>query len=252
MGLFDKKYCDICSEKIGLLGNRKLEDGNMCNHCAKKLSPFTTDRRRTTLDDIKAHLTYREMNKPKVERFNVTRQFGGNTKVLLDDNNSTFIVTSTNRWQSENPDVIDIAQVAGCHLDIRESRAEIKMTNREGKWVSYNPPRYDLYYDFHMIITINSPYFSVIEFKLNTNRVDCRNLIKHREYERQTLEIQNALSPRRPAAQSPSKQSVYAVPPPVPPAPSAPTGPRSCAHCGAPAATNSAKFCESCGAAMQR
>ena len=26
MGLFDKKYCDICGEKIGLLGNRKLEN----------------------------------------------------------------------------------------------------------------------------------------------------------------------------------------------------------------------------------
>ena len=25
MGLFEKKYCDICGEKIGLLGNRKLE-----------------------------------------------------------------------------------------------------------------------------------------------------------------------------------------------------------------------------------
>ena len=40
MGLFDKKYCDICGDKIGLLGNRKLEDGNMCKDCAKKLSPF--------------------------------------------------------------------------------------------------------------------------------------------------------------------------------------------------------------------
>ena len=27
MGLFDKKYCSICGEKIGLLGNRKLETG---------------------------------------------------------------------------------------------------------------------------------------------------------------------------------------------------------------------------------
>ena len=35
MGLFDKKYCDIC----GLLGNRKLEDGNLCKDCAKQLSP---------------------------------------------------------------------------------------------------------------------------------------------------------------------------------------------------------------------
>ena len=28
MGLFDKKICDICGEKIGLLGNRKLDDGD--------------------------------------------------------------------------------------------------------------------------------------------------------------------------------------------------------------------------------
>lgn len=35
MGLFDKKICDICGEKIGLLGNRKLDDGNLCKDCAK-------------------------------------------------------------------------------------------------------------------------------------------------------------------------------------------------------------------------
>ena len=40
MGLFDKKICDICGEKIGLLGNRKLDDGNLCKDCAKKLSPL--------------------------------------------------------------------------------------------------------------------------------------------------------------------------------------------------------------------
>lgn len=38
MGLFDKKNCDICGEKIGLLGNRKLDDGNLCKNCARKLS----------------------------------------------------------------------------------------------------------------------------------------------------------------------------------------------------------------------
>ena len=36
MGLFDKKYCDVCGEKIGLLGNRKLEDGNLCKECARE------------------------------------------------------------------------------------------------------------------------------------------------------------------------------------------------------------------------
>ena len=36
MGLFDKKYCDVCGAKIGFLGNRKLEDGNLCKDCAGK------------------------------------------------------------------------------------------------------------------------------------------------------------------------------------------------------------------------
>ena len=45
MGLFGrKKNCDICGGKIGLLGNRKLSDGNMCKDCARKISPYLTGR----------------------------------------------------------------------------------------------------------------------------------------------------------------------------------------------------------------
>ena len=70
MGLFDKKYCDICGEKIGLLGNRKLEDGNLCKNCAAKLSPFFSERRRSTVEDIKRQLAYREENEKLVRDFN--------------------------------------------------------------------------------------------------------------------------------------------------------------------------------------
>ena len=35
MGLFEKKYCDICGEKIGLLGNRKLESSPTESRTAK-------------------------------------------------------------------------------------------------------------------------------------------------------------------------------------------------------------------------
>ena len=72
MGLFDKKYCDICGEKIGLLGNRKLEDGNLCKDCAKKLSPWFSDRRRSTVADIKGQLAYREENRGKAAQFCIT------------------------------------------------------------------------------------------------------------------------------------------------------------------------------------
>ena len=69
MGLFDKKVCDICGEKIGLLGNRKLDDGNLCKDCAKKLSPWFEERRHSTVEDIKKQLAYREQNKEAVRNF---------------------------------------------------------------------------------------------------------------------------------------------------------------------------------------
>ena len=74
MGLFDKKICDICGEKIGLLGNRKLDDGNLCKDCAKKLSPWFEERRHSTVEDIKRQLEYREKNKKAVMDFCITRQ----------------------------------------------------------------------------------------------------------------------------------------------------------------------------------
>ena len=52
MALFSKKNCDVCGGKIGMLGNRKLEDGNLCKDCAKQLSPYFSDRKRSTVADI--------------------------------------------------------------------------------------------------------------------------------------------------------------------------------------------------------
>jgi len=74
--LFEKKVCSICGGEIGLLGNRKLEDGNMCKNCAAKLSPWFSDRRSSTVEEIKAQLDYREANKEAVAAFNVTRSLG--------------------------------------------------------------------------------------------------------------------------------------------------------------------------------
>ena len=82
MGLFDafkKKECSICGGEIGLLGNRKLEDGNMCKNCAAKLSPWFSERRSSTVEEIKAQLDYREANKEKVAAFRTTRTLGETT-----------------------------------------------------------------------------------------------------------------------------------------------------------------------------
>jgi hypothetical protein len=136
-----------------------------------------------------------------VAAFNVTRQFGEKTKVLIDGQKGKFIVSSSSRWQSDNPDVIDIAQVINCQLDIRETKEEIKTKNNEGKSVSYNPPRYEFSYDFYVTIHVNSPYFNEIEVRLNNESAEYRGSAEYRRFEQQACDLQEALKPIQPAAQ---------------------------------------------------
>lgn len=111
MGLFDKKNCDICGEKIGLLGNRKLDDGNLCKNCARKLSPWFEERRHSTVEDIKRQLAYREQNKQLVQSFVVTRQFATNTyNVFIDDTKGNFTVAH-NLDTTENPDIVPLSSI---------------------------------------------------------------------------------------------------------------------------------------------
>ena len=172
MGLFDKKYCDICGDKIGLLGNRKLENGNLCKNCAKKLSPWFSERRKSTVEEIKAQLAYREENQEKVAAFHTTRTLGTDMKVLLDEDAGKFMVTRARNLAEANPDVLDFADVTGCNLDIDESSTELKREDKDGKEVSYNPPRYEYSYDFYISIFVNNPYFNEMRFKVNSSSVD--------------------------------------------------------------------------------
>lgn len=170
--LFDKKECAICGGEIGLLGNRKLEDGNCCKKCAAKLSPWFSDRRQSTVEEIKEQLAYREANQEKVAAFHVTRTLGEGTKVLLDEDAGKFMVTSARSWQEANPDVLSFSDVTGCQLDIEEDRTEIEYKDQEGNRQSFNPRRYAYSYDFYIVIHVNNPYFNEIRFKLNGSSVD--------------------------------------------------------------------------------
>lgn len=170
--LFEKKVCSVCGGEIGLLGNRKLEDGNLCKVCAGKLSPWFADRRESTVAQIEEQLAYREANKEKVAAFNVTRTLGQNTKVLLDEDSGVFMVTSARNLEEANPDVLAFTDVTGCELDIDESEDEITYRDKEGKEVSYNPPRYKYFYDFYIIIHVNNPYFDDMRFKINGSSVE--------------------------------------------------------------------------------
>lgn len=153
------------------MGNQKLEDGNLCKDCAKQLSPWFSDRRRSTVEDIKRQLAYREENRGRASQFRTTRSYGEDCKVLLDEEHRWFTVTRARDLADANPDILDYTALTGCRVDIDESRTEQKREGPDGKEVSYNPPRYEYSYDFEVIISVNNPYFDEMKFRLNNSSV---------------------------------------------------------------------------------
>ena len=170
--MFEKKYCAVCGNEIKILGNRKLEDGNLCKDCAEKLSPWFDERRHSTVEQIKAQLAYREENRPKALAFNTTRSYGRcPSKLLIDEGAGTFMITSASDFAKANPDVLDLTQITSSILDIQEHKSELKQKNAEGKMVSYNPPRYEYSYDFYVKFTVNHPYIDDMRIRLNPSAV---------------------------------------------------------------------------------
>ena len=201
MGLFDKKYCDICGEKIGLLGNRKLDDGNLCKECAKKLSTWFEERRHSTVEDIKQQLEYREANKEKVQNFRITRRI--TTKkytVFLDETQGNFTIAH-NLDTKENPDILSLSDVVQCNMDVKQDRIEETYT-KDGKTVSYQPPVYKYEYYYSMKIQVRSPWFDDMDFQLHSFAIEQENRAEMMEMERVGNEIIAALTGQAPRMQS--------------------------------------------------
>lgn len=198
MGLFDKKFCDICGDKIGLLGNRKLDDGNMCKDCAKKLSPLFSDRRRSTVEEIKQQLAYREQNRQYLRSFTPDRVFGDDKKFFIDSSKGAFVISrrSQNNWDEENPDIISISAVNSCNLRIDQDEEELYYENANGESVSYNPPRYSYKFTFVLEFNVNNPYFDDFEVKLNNIEVEM-NTPEYANLQQTAINIMSAVAPGR-------------------------------------------------------
>jgi len=240
MGLFDKKYCDVCGEKIGLFGNRKLEDGNLCKDCAAKLSPFFSDRRGSTVEEIKEQLAYREANEELVAAFKPTKVIGGeHMKLYFDEDKKQWLASDARSWRSENPDVLEYAQVTGCDIDVEEDRRELFRKDKEGNEISFEPPRYEFYYDFYMSIHVNSPWFSEIRFQVNDDEVKTRGSVAYREAQAKAEEIKALFT----QARDTERQAVVAA--------RTPKARVNCPACGATTTPNARGCCEYCGTPLE-
>ena len=233
--MFEKKSCDICGKETGrVFGNNKVEDGNMCNDCVAKLSPYFEGRRHSTLAQIREQLAYREENRGAVDAFAPTRTLGTETKVYIDEDDQKVIVTRFSDWRSNNPDVFDYTQITGCKYDVDERRSEITYTDDEGKKKSYDPPRYEYEYYFYITIDINHPYVSRIRFKLNQNTIERRGSVEYISCENQAKEICEALTQVREGVRQ-AKEPKAAM---------------QCPHCMATTMPDANGRCEYCGGAL--
>ena len=104
MGLFDgnKKTCDLCGEKMGLLGgiftSEDLADGKtICGNCRGKCTPGELNFRGMTLDDVKANIAVAEANKKLgATQFKATQQikkgaYRGKDFLNIDAKNGWFM-----------------------------------------------------------------------------------------------------------------------------------------------------------------
>ncbi len=208
MALFEKKFCDFCGEKIGLLGNRKLEDGNMCKDCASAISPWLTDRRRTTVAEMKEHLASREANKAKIQAFRPTETYGNTTKVYIDRAGGNFVVTRSSNYIASNADVIPLSEVSGVEINIDEDKEEI-FREVNGQRESFNPKKYKYEYSFEVKILVSDRWFSEINFTLSDQKANSRNDEKYHRYEQQAYEIKYALTGLSGAAQGGFQQGGF-------------------------------------------
>ena len=267
MGLFDrfkKQDCEICGKEVGMFGYKKLEDGEICKECVKKLSPWFDDRRHSTVAQIKEQLAYRAKNEEELANFTVSKIIGEAYKMYIEEVNGVptrFFVTDAQNYMEATPDIINFRDVLSCFTDLEAREEEMKRDDGKGNRVGYNPPRFKVHYNFYMEMAIdNNPYFQKIRFYVNTGVVtletvgstglfggsifsskavpltssisDTRNRQRYHEYETMCQQIEEAVAR--------SKMSA---------APAAAGAPKFCPECGAPAAGS--KFCVQCGKQLQ-
>ena len=280
--MFEKKECSLCGGEIGLLGNRKLEDGNCCKECAAKLSPWFDDRRHSTVAQIQAQLTYREENRAALDGFRPTVAFGEGYTLRAELENgvpSRFVIERYDGYKDENSDLVSFRDVTSFNIDEDENREELKYQNSQGEEVSYNPPRYEYSYDFYAEISVNHPYFDDMRFRVNRDTLNLETVNRrpvgiranigmnamrrdfdptlypeYRKYRKDCDDLEELFrcgmngmvlpGYEGAAVPAPAAEPVPAEPA-APAAPAAPAGPKFCPGCGA--ANDGGKFCQYCG-----
>ena len=155
----------------------------------------------------------------------------------------------------ENGLILNYSQLTGSHLDIDEGRRELRRTDKDGKQASYDPPRYEYSYNFDFTVTVDTPYFDEMSFRLNprpiileseapsvfslVRSIDPSYNIEYRRYIQLADEMRAAVDQAYAVSHAaPTANRVQNIPTP------AASVEWICPACGG---SNTGKFCEYCG-----
>lgn len=189
MGLFSKKECSICGEKIGMLSGMKLKDGDLCKECKKKLSPFFLDGKDSTVEEIKNQIAAREENYKQLDNLEINKIYGEFGVILIDEKNKKFVAvadTSDSLFGSQkevkgiedikdkNPDIIDFKDIEDVEIKVMVTSREEKQTI-DGQQVSYDPPHFTYMIGYDIIIKLKHPYLRLMRISIKNGTVQIYN-----------------------------------------------------------------------------
>lgn len=166
-----------------------------------------------------------------------------------------LILMDVQTGNRENGLILNYSQLTGSHLDIDEGRRKLRRTDKDGKQVRYDPPRYEYSYNFDFTITVDTPYFDEMSFRLNprpiileseapsvfslVRSIDPSYNIEYRRYIQLADEMRAAVDQARAVSHAaPTANRVQNIPTP------AASVEWICPACGG---SNTGKFCEYCG-----
>ncbi len=243
MGLFDRKNCDVCGGKVGLLGGKKVKDGRLCSDCAKKQSPYLSSRKNFTVEEMKAHLADREANLEIIQNFEPTRTVGSNLKLYVDDDSGRWFLTRSRRYQESNPDVFSSDQILGARVDLEKgTRVETlqeAVPAKDGKPAVPARTREVAYYNFYVMADVSHPWVNQMRLQVNNSSLDGgpRNP-DYLEAERDANEIVDTLLALRDGVMSDKAEKAK------------PKQKVVCPHCGAMTMPDENGACEYCMGAV--
>lgn len=196
MGLFSKD-CLLCGKDVGTLSGEKIQDGKVCKDCIEKLSPWFSDFKNATAEDLQAQIDARVENHSLLDEFNMTKAWGVkkyplSIQFIYDKNHRWFVCVEgpAETFKDRLPDVIAFDQVRDVYLDVKERWAEEYGQYAVATNNILSQDQYDKvfwHYDFYLNILLDHPYLSHIRYKMNWNstiiKVPNRNFMFRRGLE---------------------------------------------------------------------